>query len=66
MGEPTILQLTSKILPVLAHVLDPPADQVTDTTREQLVQLVKFLHGRQPTLIRSHESLWSLVTLVDD
>ncbi|KAI4109865.1 MAG: hypothetical protein LQ339_001649 [Xanthoria mediterranea] len=60
-GEPTILGLTPKILPILEHVLGPPEEQLDDETREQVVQLVKFLHGKQAQLVKKYPGLMAAV-----
>ncbi|KAL8982681.1 MAG: hypothetical protein Q9205_002886 [Flavoplaca limonia] len=60
-GEPTILGLTPKLLPVLEHVLGPPEEQLDDETREQVVQLVKFLHGKQAQLVKKYPGLMAAV-----
>ena len=53
--------LTPRLVPVLAHVLGPPEEQLTDDVREQLVKLVKYLHKQQPGLIQGHGFLMSVV-----
>ncbi|KAL8669846.1 MAG: hypothetical protein Q9168_005586 [Polycauliona sp. 1 TL-2023] len=60
-GEPTILGLTPKILPILEQVLGPPEEQLDDETREQVVQLVKFLHGKQAQLVKKYPGLMAAV-----
>ncbi|KAL9631360.1 MAG: hypothetical protein Q9204_004262 [Flavoplaca sp. TL-2023a] len=60
-GEPTILGLTPKMLPILEHVLGPPEEQLDDETREQVVQLVKFLHGKQAQLVKKYPGLMAAV-----
>lgn len=56
-SEPTILSLTPQLLHVLDQVMAPPYDQLNDATREQLVQLVRFVHGKHPALLGEHETL---------
>lgn len=60
-GEPTIVNLTPKVVPILAQVMGPPVDQLKEETREQLIQLIRFLHEKQPALVRAHESLRAVV-----
>ncbi|KAL8800553.1 MAG: hypothetical protein Q9182_005108 [Xanthomendoza sp. 2 TL-2023] len=60
-GEPTILGLTPDLLPILEQVLGPPDEQLDDETREQVVQLVKFVHGKQAQLVRKYPGLMSVV-----
>ncbi len=60
-AEPTIASLTPKIVSVLAQVMDPPADQLKDSTREQLLQLLRFIHGKQPGLIQKYENLRTMI-----
>lgn len=38
-----------------------PKDQINDETREKLMQLVKFLAGKQPQEVRKYEALAALV-----
>lgn len=49
--------LTQRLVPVLAQVLSPPEEQLTEEVREQLIELVKYLHKQQPELIQGHEAL---------
>ena len=56
-SNPTILRLTPQFLPVLAHVLSPPKEQLKDKTRVQLVQLVKFVASKQPEMVREYDVL---------
>jgi len=42
-NEPTVLQLTPRLMPIFEKVLSPPAEQLEDETRAQLVELVKYL-----------------------
>ncbi|MCJ1477838.1 hypothetical protein MMC13_006511 [Lambiella insularis] len=56
-GENTIVGLTPRLLPVLAHVMASPEDQLTDETRTQLTQLVKYVHHNQPTSLQQYPFL---------
>ncbi|KAL8768832.1 MAG: hypothetical protein Q9209_005013 [Squamulea sp. 1 TL-2023] len=60
-GEPTTLGLTPKILPILEQVLGPPKEQLDDETREQVVQLVKFLYGKQAQMVKKYPGLMAAV-----
>lgn len=61
-SEPTILSLTPQLLHVLNQVMAPPYDQLNDATREQLIQLVRFVHGKHPTLLDEHETLTKVLS----
>ena len=39
----------------------PKSDQIKDMTREQLLQLVNFVHGKQPALVRKYGNLAAAV-----
>ena len=39
----------------------PPTEQLMDETREQLTQLVKFIHSQQPALVEAHAVLTATV-----
>lgn len=54
-------ELTPRLVPILEQVLGPPEEQLTDEVREQLIELVKYLHKQQPALIQDHEVLMSAV-----
>ncbi|KAF2745354.1 ARM repeat-containing protein [Sporormia fimetaria CBS 119925] len=41
--EPTVQQLTPRLMPVFEKVLSPPEEQLEEETRAQLVELVKYL-----------------------
>ncbi|MCJ1282366.1 hypothetical protein MMC26_001689 [Xylographa opegraphella] len=60
-GNDTMLGLTPQLLPIVAHVMGPPEAQLTTTTREQLVQLVKFVYQNQPALIQQYPVLRQVV-----
>lgn len=60
-GEPTIVSLTPQLLRILDQVMAPPTEQLKDTTRELLAQLVNFVHGKQPALVRRYETLAAVV-----
>ena len=47
-GEETVLGLTPQLLPVLNEVLSPPEEQLKDNTRAQLVEMVRYIHGKYP------------------
>ncbi len=56
-GEPTILGLTPQLLPILEKVLGPPENQLNDETREQVLEMVKFVHGKQPRMVGKYPGL---------
>jgi len=41
--DSTIQGLTQQLVPVFQKVLGPPEEQLDDETREQVVELVKYL-----------------------
>ena len=56
-----MLQQTPALIPVLAAVLSPPAEQLKDDTRAQLLELVRYLHKQQPGCVQDHEILRAVV-----
>lgn len=60
-GEPTILGLTPQLLPILEKVLAPPEAQLNDSTREQIVEMVKFIHTKQPQMVGKYPGLVAVV-----
>ncbi|KAI4166509.1 MAG: hypothetical protein LQ343_007996 [Gyalolechia ehrenbergii] len=60
-GEPTILGLTPQLLPILEKVLGPPMAQLDDKTREQVVEMVKFIHSKQPQMVQKYAGLMGVV-----
>lgn len=60
-GEPTILGLTPQLLPILEKVLGEPENQLNDETREQVVEMVKFIHGKQPQMVGKYAGLVAAV-----
>jgi len=56
-SEPTILSLTPQLLPILNQVLSPPDEQLSDATRSQLVEMVKYVHGKYPSEVKKYERL---------
>lgn len=54
--------MTHQFLPVFATVLgNEPEGQVNEETREELVQLVKFLASKEPAVVAAYETLAKLV-----
>ncbi|KAL8946125.1 MAG: hypothetical protein Q9222_007434, partial [Ikaeria aurantiellina] len=60
-GEPTILSLTPQLLPVLEQVLGPPEEQLDEGTREQVVEMVRFIYGKQAQLVKGYPGLMGVV-----
>ncbi|KAL9604674.1 MAG: hypothetical protein Q9219_000394 [cf. Caloplaca sp. 3 TL-2023] len=60
-GEPTILSLTPQLLPILERVLGPPEEQLSEKTRAQVVELVNFVHGKQPGMMREYPVMMGVV-----
>ena len=56
-GEPTIVGLTPRLIPVVAKVMGPPETQLQATTRTQLTQLVKYVYQKQSSLIQPYPVL---------
>ena len=52
---------TQQLIPILAHVLSPPAEQLSAEMRQQVVQLVKYLHKQQPALVQDNAVLMGAV-----
>ncbi|KAI4196451.1 MAG: hypothetical protein LQ350_006546 [Teloschistes chrysophthalmus] len=60
-GEPTILGLTPQLLPALEKVLGPPEEQLDGETRGKVVELVRFVHSKQPQLVGKYAGLVEVV-----
>lgn len=60
-GEPTILGLTPQLLPILEQVLGEPEDQLNEKTRGQVVEMVRFIHGKQPLMVQKYPGLAAVV-----
>ncbi|KAI9807591.1 MAG: hypothetical protein M1825_005531 [Sarcosagium campestre] len=48
---------TENLIPALTQVLSPPTEQLSDETRAEVVELVKYIHNHQKALIESNELL---------
>ncbi|KAL9586075.1 MAG: hypothetical protein Q9203_003998 [Teloschistes exilis] len=59
--EPTILGLTPQLLPAVAKVLGPPEEQLDEETRGKVVELVQFVHSKQPQLVGKYPALVEVV-----
>lgn len=57
----TIMSLTPKLLPVFAAVLDEPTEQLDPETRNRIVAVVKFIHGKDASLIQGNEVLMKCI-----
>jgi len=55
--QPTIVGLTPQLLPIFASVLSPPEEQLEPETRHTVVQLVKFIAGKNADLIKGNDVL---------
>ncbi|KXX82719.1 putative importin subunit beta-4 [Madurella mycetomatis] len=56
-SEPTIQQLTPKLIPVLESVLSPPAEQLDDEAREIVRKIVYLLYNAKQDLFSSHPNV---------
>jgi hypothetical protein len=52
-----ILGLTQQLVPVFAAVLGEPTEQLEDPVRAKVIEVVKFIAGKEPALIQGNESL---------
>ncbi|KAK3315875.1 armadillo-type protein [Apodospora peruviana] len=59
-GEPTIQQLTPKLIPVYEAVLSPPAEQLDDETREIVRRTIALLFNAKADLFASHPNVLKL------
>jgi hypothetical protein len=59
-GNSTVQELTPQLIPVFAHVLGEPKEQLEEDTRAKLTETVKYIAKQQPSLFQGHEGLLSL------
>ncbi|KAH8816216.1 armadillo-type protein [Xylogone sp. PMI_703] len=59
--NPTIIELTPKLIPVFAHVLGEPAEQLDAVTRKNVIDTVKFIGSNQPSLVEGNETLMNIM-----
>jgi hypothetical protein len=59
-GEPTIQQLTPKLIPVLEAVLSPPEEQLDEDAREIVRKIVFLLYNAKQDLFASHPNVLKL------
>jgi hypothetical protein len=59
--NPTIMALTPQLIPVFAAVLGEPAEQLEPDTRSRIVAVVKFIHGKDASLIQGNQVLSQFV-----
>jgi hypothetical protein len=57
----TIMRLTPQLIPIFASVLGEPAEQLEPQTRNRIVAVVKFVHGKDASLIQSNPVLSQFV-----
>ncbi|KAH8684674.1 armadillo-type protein [Tricladium varicosporioides] len=57
----TIIELTPKLIPVFASVLDEPSEQLDVETRDKVITIVKFIYGKNASLIQGSEVLMKCV-----
>jgi hypothetical protein len=59
-NEPTVQQLTSKLIPVFETVLKPPTDQLDDETRGTVHKIVFLLYNANQSLFSNNPELLTL------
>jgi len=59
-NEPTVQQLTPKLIPVFEAVLNPPTDQLDDETREIVRKTVFFLYKADQSLFSNNPNVLTL------
>ncbi|KAI5778145.1 armadillo-type protein [Geopyxis carbonaria] len=52
-----VFNITQQLVPVFSQVLSPPEDQLNANTRSQVIELVRFLAGKEPSLIQNYPNL---------
>jgi len=57
----TIIGLTPQLIPVFSEVLSDPPEQLDPETRVKVVNTVKFIASKNPSLINGHETLVNCV-----
>lgn len=55
--DETIISLTQQLIPIFASVLSPPAEQLDDGTRAKIIEAVKFIASKNPSLVSGNEAL---------
>ncbi|KAL8864576.1 MAG: hypothetical protein Q9174_007300, partial [Haloplaca sp. 1 TL-2023] len=60
-SNPTLLSLTPKLLPIMNEVLGPPEKQLSEKTRGEVVEMVRFLYGKEPGMVREFGVLMGVV-----
>lgn len=56
-----MIGLTPKLISVFASVLDEPAEQLDAETRNKVIAVVKFIHGKNASLIQGSEVLMKCI-----
>ena len=60
-GDSTIQNLSPQLMPIIASVISKHDEQLEPETLEQLTQLVKYIHSKQPALVSNNEVLMKVV-----
>lgn len=53
----TMQAQTGALVPVLAQVLSPPEEQLKEETRAEVIELVKYIGGKSPDVVKGNEVL---------
>ncbi|CCU75291.1 Karyopherin-like protein [Blumeria hordei DH14] len=61
-SHPTILSLTSKLIPIFNAVLDEPKTQIETNIREKIVETVKFIAAKDPNIVQGNLVLSHVLT----
>lgn len=57
----TIINLTPQLIPIFASILGEPSEQLENDTRSKVVEVVKFIHGKNASLINGNPVLTQFV-----
>ncbi|KAL8785414.1 MAG: hypothetical protein Q9195_008649 [Heterodermia aff. obscurata] len=60
-NNPPLVALTPQLLPILESVLAPPEEQIKESTREKLGQMVRFIAGKHPQEVGKYAGLVEVV-----
>ncbi|KAI9663594.1 MAG: hypothetical protein M1829_006053 [Trizodia sp. TS-e1964] len=61
-GNKTVESLTPQLIPIFASALSPPEKQLDELTRGKLIELIKYLHKQEPTLINHNPVLMACIS----
>ncbi|KAF8471306.1 putative importin beta-4 subunit [Kalaharituber pfeilii] len=61
-SNPNVFVMTQQLVAIFSQVLSPPEEQLKPETRAQLIELIKFIYGKDQSVLANYRNLVQLAT----